>query len=64
MEQKRHAMLQNYITMYMVLIVNNYMLHRIMLTTIFCFCKTACDAQAASALYLDVAHIMSHATIT
>ncbi len=34
-EQKRHAILQNYITMYMVLIVYHHMLQRMMLTMFF-----------------------------
>lgn len=42
MEQKRHAILQSYVTMYMVLIVYYHMLQRMMLTMFFFFFLTAC----------------------
>lgn len=68
MEQKRHAILQNYIMMYMVLIVYHHMLHRMMLTMAFCFVLfflTAC-AKTHKQLVLCTWTLLkvSHATIT
>ena len=67
MEQKRHAILQSYVTMYLVLIVYYHMLQRMMLTMFFFFFfffLTACVKmyKAAHVLYLNVAHNIAHAT--
>lgn len=61
MKQKRHATLQNYIMIYMVLIVYHHVLHMLMLNMAFCFLTACLMTQAAHALYLDS---ISHATIT
>lgn len=64
MEQKRHAILQNYIMMYMVLIVYHHVLHRMMLTMAFCFfqlpvlrCTSSlCSVLGSCSKYLSCNH--------
>lgn len=59
--KKRHAILQNYIMTYMVLIVYHHMLHMLMFIMAFCFLTSYVMTQATHALYLGS---VSHATIT
>lgn len=60
MKQKRHAILQNYIKIYMVLIVYHHMLHMLMFIMAFCFFNFLCYNTSNSCSVLGQCISCSH----